>query len=122
METINTPIRLAFVQDQACNPWSNIVASPMTLYVVLVLLVLIWGGYKLFTGGFAGNARSWIYLILTVLVFLIIAVAFGKWIYMLSAQCKNGQAWGVFIFAIFFPLILLLILGVVFGTLGLILK
>lgn len=105
------------------NPWSNIITCPVTIYTILVVLGVIWIIYGLVkapnvdvNGQPVSNAKKWGFGLLGLLIFILIAYAFGKWMYGQCEKCSFGSAWLIFLLAIFFPIILSLIVGVVLGT------
>lgn len=102
------------------NPWNEPIRCPLILYTILVILGVVINLSAAMRapsvnrqGMPISNTQKWTAFIIGLLVYLIIAYLFGKWMYNL---CKSGQtlnSWLVFILAILFPLILAIIIGII---------
>ena len=105
---------------KTCQPWSDPIKCPLLLYVVLIILGLIINISAVARTPDVNSAgqpitptQKWSTTIIGIIIYLIIAYLFGMWMYSLCKKCQAGQAWLVFLLAVFFPLILALVFGLI---------
>lgn len=122
------PIQLVVkdVDDVKCSPWGNLIGCPVTLYTVIVVIFAIWQLYNIINAPTVNNdgqpisaASRWGWGLAILIIYLLIAYAFGSWMYKLCTKnpgCGSGGAWLVFLLAIFFPIILGVIATILFGV------
>ena len=105
-----------------CSPWNDFIRCPLIIYTVLVVIGLISNVMFISrapnvnnTGQPITNGQKWVTGIIGLLIYLLIAYLFGRWIYSLCSRCEVLNSWLVFLLAIFFPLILSIIVGLTMG-------
>ncbi len=105
---------------KTCKPWSEPLRCPLLLYVVLIVLGLIINISAVArtpdvnrSGQPITPTQKWSTTIVGIIIYLIVAYLFGMWMYNLCKKCQTVNAWLVFLMAVFFPLILALVFGVI---------
>lgn len=104
-----------------CGTWSSFFECPLTIFTILAVLFFFFDIYNIWRGSQAiGGSSStfWIVSIVSLLIYIAIAVAFGYWIKKKCAECKQGTAWVLFFVALFLPIILGLVTNVIIGAVG----
>lgn len=111
---VNTTVR---------DPWKEPFKCPLLLYTILVILGLIINLAAVNktpnvdrNGNQISNSQKWTAFIIGLIIYLVIAYLFGLWMYNLCKSGKTLNSWLVFLLAIFFPLILSIIVGIIISA------
>ena len=117
MSQINFPYQPVDIQPQ-CNIWT--LRCPLIIYIALVILSIIWHLTTVNNlplndrnGNLIPVQRRNTAITFGFIIMLIIDLLFGIWIYSLCKKCQYGGSWLVFLLAIFFPLVIALIIFVI---------
>lgn len=104
---------------EVCSTWSDPLRCPLVIFAVLAVIFFffnIWAMWSNSRNGASGN--FWLVSIITLIIYLIIVLAFGYWIKKKCAECAYGTSWVLFFVALFLPIILGLVASVVIGAVG----
>lgn len=111
---MNDDLELDIYVDRKCNPWS----APLIIYIILVLINVFNTIASIYyvvknknNGKIITQNQKWWAIVISTVIYLIIAFLFGSWIYRLSLNCEQGKSWLVLLLAIFFPFILMIIIA-----------
>ena len=107
---------------KSCDPWGEIIKCPLILYTILVIVGVILNLSAMSkapsvnrNGVAITSSQKWRATVIGLGIYLVIAFLFGYWIYRLCQRCETLNSWLVFLLAIFFPLVLAVIVGMIIG-------
>lgn len=102
-----------------CGSWSDFFRCPLTIFTILAVIFFIADIYAVYRASLTSTSSSfWIVAVISLLIYIGLAFLFGYWMKKKCEDCKQGQSWLLFFVAIFFPIILGLIVSVVVGAVG----
>lgn len=102
-----------------CGSWSDFFRCPLTIFTILAIIFFFADIYAVYRASQTTTSSSfWIVAVISLLIYIGLAFLFGYWMKKKCEDCKQGQSWLLFFVAIFFPIILGLIVSVVVGAVG----
>lgn len=111
------------VTTKQCNPWGEPLACPLIIYIVLAIISIFFSisSYSKIpnydrNGNVINNSTKNSTFIIGLILNIIIIILFGYWMYTLCSKCQHLNAWLVFLLAIFFPIIISLIILALIGV------
>lgn len=103
-----------------CDPWKEPIKCPLILYVILIVIGVLVNIAAVMRspnvdrlGRPISTSQKWAATIFGLIVYLIIAYLFGHWMYGTCARCETLNSWLIFLLAIFFPIILSFLFGLI---------
>ena len=108
------------VAYKSCDPWKEPIKCPLILYVALIAVGVLVNIAAVMRspnvnrqGQPISTAQKWSATIFGLVIYLIIAYFFGRWMYNECSGCHTVTSWLIFLLAIFFPVILSIIFGLI---------
>lgn len=104
---------------EVCGTWSDPLRCPLVIFAVLAVIFFFFSIWSMWSNSRAGaTGNFWLVSIITLIIYLIITLAFGYWIKKKCSECSYGTSWMLFFVALFLPIILGLVASVVIGAVG----
>lgn len=101
-----------------CNPWNP--KFPLLWYVILIIIGIIANIVAISRaptvnkfGVIISNSQRWQAGIIAIILNILIGILFGFWMYSLAKHCETLNSWLVFVLAIFFPIILAVVVSII---------
>lgn len=105
---------------KTCDPWKEPFKCPLLLYVALIIVGILINIAAVMRlpdvdrqGRPISTQQKWSATIVGLIIYLIIAFLFGKWMYSTCSRCETLNSWLIFLLAVFFPIILAFLFGLI---------